>query len=183
MFNTNIKTLKEILHKYGSALGFILRFVLVYVVLTMGYNWYLSFFGNTPDAITALVAEQNKWLLEVFGYQIGLVPDASETFYQVWLYGRYVARIVEGCNALSVIILFITFIIAFKGSAKHTLVFGLAGMVFLYVINLLRIVLLIMVAYHFPEYTDVMHSVVFPAIIYGGMFLLWVIWVRQFAKK
>ena len=35
--------------------------------------------------------------------------------------------------------------------------------------------------YHYPKYEEVMHSVFFPAAIYGMVFLLWIIWVNKFA--
>lgn len=164
-------------------MGFIIRFLVVYAILTVAYRYYLAMFGTLPDTLTTVVANQSKWLLEIFGYRVAMVQDHASAFYQVWLNGRYVARVIEGCNAVSVLILFVTFIMAFKGTLKHTVVFGLLGVVVIYSINLLRIALLVVGVYTLPTYAEVLHSLIFPAIIYGTMFLLWVVWVRQFAKR
>ncbi|GLB48554.1 exosortase family protein XrtF [Neptunitalea lumnitzerae] len=175
--------MKDFLTKYGAALGFLLRFLGVYIVLTMAYTFYINQFTSTPDGITTLVANQSKWLLDAFGYPATMVKDAAEPFYKVMVGNHYTARIVEGCNSVSVLILFVTFIIAFKGSLKHTLLYGLAGIAFLYVVNVLRIVILTIGVYELPTYTHTLHGLVFPAIIYGTMLVLWVFWVRRFAKK
>jgi hypothetical protein len=36
--------------------------------------------------------------------------------------------------------------------------------------------------FHYPEYTDLMHDILFPLFIYGVVFLLWIIWVNQYQK-
>ncbi|GLB51462.1 hypothetical protein NBRC110019_05010 [Neptunitalea chrysea] len=112
-----------------------------------------------------------------------MVPDAAEPFYKVMVNDAYVARVIEGCNSVSVLILFVTFIIAFRGSVKNTIVYATGGVVFLYLVNLFRIVVLTIAVYKYPEYTESLHGLVFPSIIYGAMLILWVFWVRRFARK
>jgi exosortase family protein XrtF len=93
-----------------------------------------------------------------------------------------VARIVEGCNAISVIILFIAFVIAFKGDFKKTVLFVLAGSILIHLLNVVRIALIAIALYHYPQHEHLLHGVIFPLIIYGIVFLLWVIWVNQFSS-
>ena len=52
----------------------------------------------------------------------------------------------------------------------------------IYVVNIIRIVILSIGIYSYPKQADVLHEVVFPAIIYGVVFLLWVFWVNRFSK-
>jgi exosortase family protein XrtF len=78
--------------------------------------------------------------------------------------------------------LFVSFIAAFSGHAKATFFYMLSGSVLIYSVNLVRIVFLTAGIYHYPEYEDVLHTVVFPAIIYGMVFLLWIFWVNRFSK-
>nr|WP_246109148.1 exosortase family protein XrtF [Seonamhaeicola algicola] len=171
--------------KYKSVIIFILTFLMVYVGFSFLYNWYLSVsetLNYYPDYITHLVAKQTEQLLATLGYNVQMLPHPNELSIKVILNGRYLARIIEGCNAISVIILFVSFVIAFSGKLKTTLVFLLAGSVLIYIVNLLRIVLLSIGLYHYPEYEHVLHTVIFPAIIYGMVFLLWVFWVNRFSK-
>lgn len=93
------------------------------------------------------------------------------------------AVIVEGCNSISVIILFLSFVIAFKGNITKTILFILAGGGVIYLTNLFRIVILLVGFYEIPEYRSFLHTIVFPLIIYGMVFVMWMIWVTKLADK
>lgn len=178
--------MKELLLKYKTVLKFILTFLVVYIGLTLVYKWYLGVSDGSkfyPDFFTNLVSRQTKWLLELLGYNIEMIPDSDKPFMNVVLNGRYVARIIEGCSSISVIILFLSFIVAFSGKLKTTIVYLLFGAIGIYVINLFRIVLLTIALYFYPQQEHLLHKVVFPAIIYGLVFLLWFFWVNKFSKN
>ena len=135
-----------------------------------------------PDFITNLVAKQSSELISSFGYDAKVMPHDTETSMKLYINQTYLARIVEGCNAVSIIILFIAFIISFAEKLKKTLLFLFAGGALIYAVNILRIAILAIAIYKYPEYTETLHEVVFPAIIYGMVFLLWMIWVRMLPK-
>jgi exosortase family protein XrtF len=84
---------------------------------------------------------------------------------------------------MSVIILFVAFVIAFSDTFKRTFLFILAGSVLIYAMNLVRVVLLTVGLYHYPWRSELMHEVIFPLAIYGLVFLLWMYWVNHFSKK
>jgi exosortase family protein XrtF len=148
----------------------------VYLTLSDGVVYY-------PDYITHLVAVQTEALLNSLGYNTQVLPHPNEASIKVMVNGRYMARIIEGCNAVSISILFISFILAFTDQLKKTLLYGLAGVVIIYVFNLIRIVLLVIGLYHYPARQELLHNVVFPLVIYGTVFMLWIIWVKQFPKQ
>ena len=173
----------ETILRYKSALGFIVKFFLVYIVLTFVYSLYLSNFDGEPDGVTRIVAEQTATIIKAFGYDSEVLQHTTEPTMKLMVADTYVGRIVEGCNSISVLILFITFVIAFTGSFKNTLLFAIIGSTCVYLANLLRIVILGIGLYRFPEYEDILHHIVFPTIIYGMVFLLWMFWVKKFSKK
>lgn len=157
----------------------------MYVVLSFGYKLYLQFSDGSqyyPDYMTHLVAKQSEAILDSFGYDAQVLPHPNEPSMKMVLNGNYLARVIEGCNSVSVIILFVSFIVAFSGKFKTTLFYMLSGSVLIYSVNLMRIVLLTLGLYHYPKYEDVLHTVIFPAIIYGIVFLLWIFWVNRFSK-
>jgi exosortase family protein XrtF len=150
----------------------------------MLYQSYLNQFDvakSEVDSFTQSVAKQTQIVLSWFDSQSYTMPDLKEPSIKIIYHNKYVSRIIEGCNALSVIILFIAFVIAFTGKFKHTIIFILLGSVLIHVLNIGRIVLLSVALYHFPQYEQILHGVVFPLIIYGVVFLLWVIWVNKFS--
>ncbi|WP_242082477.1 exosortase family protein XrtF [Aestuariivivens sediminis] len=176
--------MKKLLLKYKWVIRFILTFLLVYVLLSLSYKFYLDFSKNSkfyPDYVTNLVAKQTEHLLNDFGYEARVEPHPNEPSMKLIINHKYVARVLEGCNAVSVIILFISFIVAFSGRFRETLVYALSGSVLIYVVNLFRIVILSIGLYHYPWRKEILHTVIFPAIIYGMVFLLWMIWVNYFA--
>lgn len=95
----------------------------------------------------------------------------------------YLARIVEGCNAISIIILFSAFILAFFGRWKLTLLYIFVGSVIIYAMNILRIAMLSIGIYELPQYAHFFHGILFPLVIYGTVFLLWLIWVRIYSNQ
>jgi exosortase family protein XrtF len=162
-----------------------MTFLIVYVVLSMAYKFYLKFSDGSqfyPDYMTHLVAIQSQDLLNVLNYKADVVPHPDEPSMKLIVKGKFLARIIEGCNSVSIIILFISFVIAFSGRLKETIIFVLAGSVLIYVVNLLRIVILSIGLYHYPWRAEILHHVIFPGIIYGIVFLLWMFWVNRFSK-
>ena len=117
-----------------------------------------------------------------FGYDAHFVQHENEMSVKLLIADKYTSRVTEGCNSLSLIILFISFIIAFAGSIKATVFFALFGSVLIYVINVLRIALLSVLIYQYPNKIEILHNLVFPAIIYGTILMLWVVWVHKFSN-
>ena len=124
---------------------------------------------------------QSETLLNSLGYQTQVLPHPDEPSMKLIINNKYVARVIEGCNSLSVIILFISFVIAFAGRLKPTIIYLLAGSVLIYAVNLFRIVILSIGLFHYPWRRDILHNIIFPLIIYGMVFLLWMVWVNRFA--
>ncbi|WP_425567972.1 exosortase family protein XrtF [Postechiella marina] len=177
--------MKTLIVKYKSVIKFIATFLVVYILLSVTYKFYLQFSHGLkfyPDYFTHLVAIQSETLLNTFGYNTAILPHPNEPSIKLIVNGQYLARVIEGCNSISVIILFVSFVIAFSGQLKDTVLFVLSGGVLLYVVNLLRIVMLSIGIYHFPDKSGFLHTVIFPGIIYGMVFLLWMFWVNRFSK-
>jgi len=132
--------------------------------------------------MTNLVARQSKELLETLGYDAQVIPHPKEASMKLIINNKFVARVIEGCNSVSVIILFASFIVAFAGKFKTTFFYLLAGSVLIYIANLVRVVILSVGLYHYPWRKDILHPVIFPAIIYGMVCLLWLFWVNRFSN-
>ena len=135
-----------------------------------------------PDYVTHLVANQCSAFIGSFENAM-VAPHTTEPSMKLIVNGKFVARIIEGCNSISIIILFASFVIAFAQKFKKTILFLMAGAVLIYAVNILRIVFLAYTLYHYPEYEKILHSVIFPGIIYGMVFLLWMMWARKLKES
>lgn len=176
----------QLFTKYKPVLFFILTFLGSYFIFSLIYNIYLDFSGSSkyfPDFFTHLVAVQSQAVIESLGYPAHLVPHRGEDSVMVFINDLLLARIVEGCNSISVIILFTSFVLSFFSDVKSTLFFIIAGSVIIYVMNIVRIAFLTIGIFEYPGYAEFMHSILFPLVIYGTVFLLWIFWVRIFSKN
>ena len=168
---------------------FLGKFLLTYVLLTFVYESYLNNFDSKKfetDGFTQFVAQQTVDLLSFFKFNAYSAINYFESSVKLIYNNKFIARVVEGCNGLSVIILFISFIIAFTGKLKYTLIYILVGVLIIHVLNVARIALLCILLFKYPESESLLHGVIFPLIIYGAVFLLWIIWVNNYsiyAKK
>jgi exosortase family protein XrtF len=176
--------LKDYLIQFKPFLLFLAKFIFTYLVLSVAYHYYLNQFdqkNNEVDHFTQLVAEQSKQVLSVFDEQSYTMPNLKEPSVKLFYHDKWVARIIEGCNALSIIILFISFVIAFTGKLKQTILFIIIGSLLIHVFNVIRIALLCMAIFHYNQYEHLLHGVLFPLFIYGFVFVLWIIWVNKFS--
>ena len=172
------------LQQYKPFLLFLGKFIASYLILTLVYQNYLSRFDKKNvevDTFTQLVADQSVTVLSWIDSKSYTMPHLTEPTVKIIYRGKYISRIIEGCNAISVIILFISFVIAFTGKLKKTILFILFGSLVIHILNIGRIALLCVGLYHFPQYEHLMHSIIFPLMIYGVVFLLWVIWVNKYS--
>ncbi|MBW4359749.1 exosortase family protein XrtF [Flavobacterium taihuense] len=168
---------------YKPFLLFLTCFFGTYILLTFFYQLFLNGFENGKvDTITRWVAQNTEEIISWFYQSIRVEESRNAPFFSVYFQNKIVAQIVEGCNSMSVIVLFVSFIVAFSGGLKNTLVFVFGGSLLIYIINVLRIALLTVLVYYFPNQLHLLHSILFPLIIYGLVFILWVVWVNKFSK-
>lgn len=178
-----IHYLCRVFSDFKPVLKILLRFIIIYLVMVFLYQLYLNqTAGISLDPFSAWIAEQVRILQNSLGYSTWLYHDGKQETTWFYVVSKYVTRMVEGCNAVSVMILFVAFIFAFYKGRK-TFAFTAAGLVFLHVMNVLRIAALNIVIYEHEEYGKMFHDYVFPAIIYGSVVLLWLIWIKKFALK
>ena len=56
-------------------------------------------------------------------------------------------------------------------------------MILLHLMNILRIAGLNVLIMEAPQYTKIGHDYFFPAIIYGTVVILWIVWIKFYALK
>jgi len=166
---------------------FLIKFFGTYALLFFLYSSFLNKTQEigveyTCDPITGVVANQTAYLLNKVGYDAGVFQHPDEVSMVLGINNVNIARVIEGCNSISVIILFISFIVAFSGNFIITALYILFGSLIIYTVNILRIVIISIAMYEYPEYQESLHTIVFPTIIYGITFILWFVWVNQFTK-
>ncbi len=177
--------LKKIFIQYKPFFTFLIKFVLFYFVFAFIYNQFLNQFDVSKfelDSITKMVSNHTSYFMHLFDEDCNVIPNKNEASMKVIYNGKYVARVIEGCNAISIIILFAAFIFAFASNWVKTFLYIIIGSLLIYVLNIVRIGLLVWAIYYYPDYQEFLHGTVFPLFIYGVVFILWIIWVTKFSK-
>ena len=164
--------------KQRSIVLFLVKFFAAYFILFTVYSLYLHHTQKKDELyscspITTLVAKQTADVLNMTGFNVIHQQNTNELS---------VKLIIEGCNSVSVIILFLSFIFAFSGSFRITFIYSFLGSTLIYGVNIIRIAFLSVMLYKFPSQQEFLHDIIFPTIIYGLVFLLWVLWVQKFSK-
>ena len=164
---------------FKEILFILLRFLGIWLVLFLMYQLFLNQYKGDIDAITRFVSDQSAFLLNKTGFETTTKDFPYYETIMFYIKEKPATRMVEGCNAVSVMIMFLAFVFAFYKGAK-TFYFAFAGIVLLYILNLFRIYVLNVIVVDFPALTKPAHDYFFPAIIYGGVVVLWLIWINKF---
>ena len=158
---------------------FIARLIGVYSFLFILYNnFYLSFYSDLIDPYTYWLSLSVDRILELIGYKFTLNTYNGPNCIYFWWNNRPIFGITEGCNGISITMLFISFIIAFKGPTHAMLRYLILGTLVITIINFLRVIVLGVLFVNYPKVSAICHDVLFPSGIYGVIFLLWIYWIK-----
>ena len=182
----NFELMMNLWKIYRPVWQFLLVFFGTYGVFSGLYFSALDYWasqGFTVDPITNLLGAQLHFVFDLLGFEAEVAPWTGTGNLVISVMGTPVAQLVEGCNAVSVMILFAAFVFAIPQKMAHSIIFIVFGFVLLYGINIARIALISIGIYLWPEWTTVLHDLVFPGIIYGTVLLLWILWIWRYKSK
>lgn len=165
--------------EFRPAIRFVALFVGIYLVGNILYGLYISSNDNRPDIVTKIVAHQTVSVLNSCGFEVR--DEVNSTGPTVFLKtgNRTILNVFEGCNGINVIIVFVSFLIAFRGPPKMYLWFIPAGVLIVHASNIVRIGMLYWVAVGHQRYFYYVHKYVFTGVIYLVVFALWLFWIRK----
>jgi exosortase family protein XrtF len=169
--------------EFKPALFFLGKFVGLYLVANLLYGYYVTSYEPRPDPATSVVARHSELVLNTFGYDVTTIDNIKKPTTQVRWKGRFILAIYEGCNGINTAIIFIAFIIAFGSTRLLALWFIFGGLIVIHLANLARLVLLFLVAVHYPKYMYFTHKYLFTAALYLVIFVMWFVWVKYLSRK
>ncbi len=169
--------------EFKPALRFLGFFAGVYMSGNLLYGGYVEFNKPKPDPVSIWVTSQSAFLLSACSEPVQAIVSEHEPIVLLRSEQRTVLRVFEGCNGLNVMIVFVSFVIAFGGKTRQLLIFLLGGCALLHLVNLLRIMLLYQTALYRPLFFYYFHKYFFTAVLYLVVFGLWLLWMRMNSKK
>lgn len=87
------------------------------------------------------------------------------------------------CTALPPIALLLGAILAFPSSPRAKLTGAVLGIVFLNILNLLRVMSLVYIGAHFPDAIDLAHEVIWQAGMILATVVFWLVWLQRSRRE
>jgi exosortase family protein XrtF len=161
---------------------FLIKFFVLYLVGNLVYGAWITSYYPRPDPLTTLVTVQSSDILNVFDWETKAYEHKTKPTTYIATEERGIVSVYEGCNGLNVVIVFLSFLLAFGPYNRALIWFIPIGLLVIHLSNLARIVLLSVVSVHLPDFLYFTHKYLFTAFIYLFVFLLWIWWVMKLAK-
>jgi len=162
-----------------SILFFLLKFIGLYIVLNTVYALWISSYNPAPDPMTKIVTFQVVSIISLMEDGVEEEEALNSPNVSMRRNGKTIVSVYEGCNGLNVMFVFLSFIVAYTGTLRKTILFCGAGLVLIYLSNLLRVGLLYFIAEYYPNNLYFFHKYLFTGLLYALIFLLWYFWVRK----
>ena len=126
---------------------------------------------------------------EGFGAYLGVLAEISGAFLSLFssdvavngtrISGEsFAVEVAEGCDAIQVCSLLAAAVIAFPVELRSKLRGLVLGILWLQLLNLLRIITLFWIGIYFPQVFQTSHEVVWPGILITITIATWILWVR-----
>ncbi|GAA4013974.1 archaeosortase/exosortase family protein [Hymenobacter fastidiosus] len=158
---------------------FLVLAVVLYGVWFLGYEQWLALDGRLDAALSANITAASARALRLFGFEASV---ASADPYMLLLNRQEVVHVGNPCNGLVLYALFTGFVLAFPGPVRRKLWFIPLGILAIYLLNIIRVGGLALNHLYYHESVDFNHHYTFTFVVYGCIFLLWMIWARRLAS-
>lgn len=170
--------------KEKPLIKFLLLSVGLYVTWFGLYEFILKPDGHLDNLITNNISWFMNIALRLTGYDVQYTPGfkLGETLFLLNPNPHPFLRVGASCNGLELLVLFSIFIICYPGSSKHKVWFIVGGNLIIHFLNIFRNYVLAIMSIHKSEYFDLFHRFVFIFMVYGAVFLLWMLWANKFSK-
>lgn len=162
------------------------RFILssggLYLLLYLIYQFIVKRYTYYDQKFIGSIIQSAEVVLQTLGYKTFKILQDRD-FQVVGIDGSNGVWVGSNCNAITLFTLFAVFIITYPGHQKSKWWFIPLGILAIHFLNILRVVALAMIANHHPESLNFNHTYTFTFLVYGFIFLLWVVWVNKFSIK
>ncbi|TNE73507.1 exosortase/archaeosortase family protein [bacterium] len=152
---------------------FALKGIGIYIVWYFFYDLWILPAGNVDEALSLNIIDVAAGILHAIGYS-----EVYTAFRIIGIGESPGIEIVNGCNGLSAIGLFIGFVVAYPGDNVKRILFLITGIGVIYLVNVIRVVILAVTQVYWADFFDFTHDYSTTAIFYIVIFIMWVIWAN-----
>lgn len=151
-------------------IGFLVKAGLFYIVWQVVYEFIIYPDGRLDQFLAVSVALLAKNALALFGWDINvwdrlLVID-----------GYRGVEVLNGCNALTLMVLYSGFIISFQGPNNKRIIYLLSGIGIIFILNVIRIMAFSLATVYFQPHWDTFHEFSSFIFFYPVILGIWYQW-------
>jgi len=174
-----------------SVKAFIFKALIILLVWKLVYLAFLLPTRLIDKPLTFSVGSATAWFLNVSTHSsnyttqsvvANVATDNGFTLMplqKVYFRGHDIVSIEDTCNALELFVLYAGFIVCMPAKIMRKVLFGVGGVIAIYIVNVLRCAGVTYIIIYHPKYADFAHHYVFTFIVYGLIIGLWL----MFSKK
>ncbi len=151
---------------------FLFKVFCIYIVWYVVYELWVLPNGFIDEPLSKNIASVSGGILSFLGEEVFLYDRV------VGIAGAAGVEIVDGCNGIAAIGLFLGFIIAYPGAWMPRIAFSILGIAIIYLVNVARIVSLAFIQVYWPQGFDFTHDYSTTVIFYIVIFILWMVWAN-----
>lgn len=156
------------------------RFVFLFLVylgtIALGYPKLRERYVWVVDALAEATAQLEYYLFSVFSSGVTIS-------HKVVAYKGFAVHIIEECTGVYEVLIFTAAVMAFPTNWSNKGIGLGLGVPLLYLFNVLRIAVLMVVGKHFPEYFDFMHLYFWQATLILMITSVWLLWITQVVNR
>ncbi len=157
----------------------ILLFLMVFGVLTVLFYsvWVTDFFReNIFNPILHVNAKIASFILNIFSY-------GTEAIGMDIYNSAFTISVKRGCDAIEPMALFASAVLAFPAPFRRKIPGIAAGIAFLFLVNIVRIISLFLTGIYFPSAFDLMHLEVWQVVFILLAIVSWMVWIKWAQRK
>jgi exosortase family protein XrtF len=166
---------------------FLAKALLLYIAWNVVYYQWLVPNTLLEPRMTEGIASLTGGMLQICGFPTRVISTYnSEGLFQhsqVVVNNTPSILIGSPCNGLALMVLFAGFIVAYPGKWKWKLGYIVTGCFAIYIINLIRIQILVWNYIYSKESFDFNHKYTYTIIVYLFIFFLWLLWTNRFSTR
>ncbi|MFM8758600.1 MAG: hypothetical protein ACKODS_03525, partial [Methylophilaceae bacterium] len=113
--------------------------MLLYLAANTLYGFWIEWYRPSADPMTVQVAKVVAKGISWIDEDVKAIQMANSQNVAIRNEEGIVIEVFEGCNSINVMLVFVSFIIAFRGTLLKTIQFAAMGCAVIYLLNLLRV--------------------------------------------
>ncbi|MBJ6749132.1 archaeosortase/exosortase family protein [Geomonas anaerohicana] len=128
------------------------------------------------DPLRAYTTKTVSFLLDKLNIANAVSGNTITLHNDIW-------SVTQECTAINVLILFVSFVLAYTSSIRAKLLAMLAGIPFIVISNLARLVTLGLLTEYFPRKAHFFHDFVWQTVFVFLVIAMWLIWIELVVKR